>query len=1085
MTFSALPYQIEQNTRLATPNASDPKISCQDSLNSGKTVWFKYTADANRFIIFSTLGSTPKDTFDTIIGVYTGTCGNLVEVSCNDDVDSIIHVRQSRTGILVKPGVTYYILVGEWGGGGYDGGVPTGGNLIFNAYETSAPPIVKGPKTGSVSGGVALSTNNFLTVTEVPPSLPKRKKPNINKRVEKLPPPVNMLKAKASYGSNVIEDRIESFGQSAVSRPVVVNSFEGIPQTNFIPPDPILAVGPHHVMVAVNSTFRIFDKNGTILKTIDADLWFNQVLTGVSTFDPILMYDHFDNRWIFVMLDVNDLTDKSYILLGVSDDEDPQGLWYNWALPSNALGDSTVDNWTDYARVGFDKDAIYITGNQFGFEWGFAYSKLRIIPKPQLYANNSKSVSWKDFWDFRDPNNSYTVIFGLRPSITFGKPGKQFLLNDSPYSIGTYFTLWSLDSALTNPNITGDNIPVVQYYPSPDADQLEGSPIPIEAFGADIRNEPVYRDSALWMVHAVASGETRKYSAVRYVKFDPFQRKALEDVSFGLDGYWHSYPALMINKDGDLVITYSRSSVGEYIGAYLTGRKNNEAPGLAPSILIQDGKGNYVVDFNSGRNRWGDYSGIGLDPSDVTTIWTHTEFAAGRNKWGTWVGKVQLGPVPGTKLTLDRTAVNFGTKNVGTTSDTISITLTNDGQDTLMYSSIGTTSQHFVIASPPTLPLKIPSLGSYTLKVFFQPQAAGSLKDSIVVCPDIACITLSSIVSLSGNGFQVVPAQLGTMYATSGSTDGGKLYSVDTWNGKASFIAPSGVPQITSLRVHPTTKELIALDPTGGVNGAGALYRISASGSSTNKLSNVPVVNPKGMAFVNDSTVYMANFNGNIYTVNIHSGAATLFSQLGLRIGGLALNPVNGSLWISLRATQGSVDAIYKFNFATKTAALVGTTGTGIATSDLLFDKNGKLYGLAGIGFTPNKLIVIDTTTGAGSVVGELGISGMQAIALNPDAVAEIASQKTVLPERYSLEQNYPNPFNPLTTIVFDIPKTTRVILKVYDVLGREIQVLAEGIRLPGRHREYFDATGLASGIYYYQITAGSFTQTKKMTVVK
>ena len=89
------------------------------------------------------------------------------------------------------------------------------------------------------------------------------------------------------------------------------------------------------------------------------------------------------------------------------------------------------------------------------------------------------------------------------------------------------------------------------------------------------------------------------------------------------------------------------------------------------------------------------------------------------------------------------------------------------------------------------------------------------------------------------------------------------------------------------------------------------------------------------------------------------------------------------------------------------------------------------------------------------------------------------------IPREYSLQQNYPNPFNPSTIIAFDIPQTSNVRLAVYDVLGREVTVLASGQFTAGRHSITFNASNLASGIYLYQLQAGSFVQTRKLLLVK
>jgi hypothetical protein len=89
------------------------------------------------------------------------------------------------------------------------------------------------------------------------------------------------------------------------------------------------------------------------------------------------------------------------------------------------------------------------------------------------------------------------------------------------------------------------------------------------------------------------------------------------------------------------------------------------------------------------------------------------------------------------------------------------------------------------------------------------------------------------------------------------------------------------------------------------------------------------------------------------------------------------------------------------------------------------------------------------------------------------------------VPSGYSLGQNYPNPFNPSTTIEFAIPKREFVSLKLYDMLGRELQALVAQNLEEGTHYTTFNSSHLASGIYFYRFQAGSFSETKKLALVK
>ena len=95
-----------------------------------------------------------------------------------------------------------------------------------------------------------------------------------------------------------------------------------------------------------------------------------------------------------------------------------------------------------------------------------------------------------------------------------------------------------------------------------------------------------------------------------------------------------------------------------------------------------------------------------------------------------------------------------------------------------------------------------------------------------------------------------------------------------------------------------------------------------------------------------------------------------------------------------------------------------------------------------------------------------------------------VAKQNGLI-NNFKLEQNYPNPFNPKTNIQYAISSRQFVSLKIFDVLGNEIATLVNEEKLAGEYEVAFNATGLPSGIYFYQLKAGSFVQTKKMVYLK
>lgn len=119
---------------------------------------------------------------------------------------------------------------------------------------------------------------------------------------------------------------------------------------------------------------------------------------------------------------------------------------------------------------------------------------------------------------------------------------------------------------------------------------------------------------------------------------------------------------------------------------------------------------------------------------------------------------------------------------------------------------------------------------------------------------------------------------------------------------------------------------------------------------------------------------------------------------------------------------------------------------------------------------------------------GPLGMNadyiGIDAINIVRNTVG-IQGNENGIPKEYGLEQNYPNPFNPNTVISYQLPVNSFVTLKIYDLLGREIATLVDEQLKTGSHEMEFDGSNFVSGIYLYRIVAGTFSDTKKMVLVK
>ena len=139
-------------------------------------------------------------------------------------------------------------------------------------------------------------------------------------------------------------------------------------------------------------------------------------------------------------------------------------------------------------------------------------------------------------------------------------------------------------------------------------------------------------------------------------------------------------------------------------------------------------------------------------------------------------------------------------------------------------------------------------------------------------------------------------------------------------------------------------------------------------------------------------------------------------------------------------------------------------------------------FGYAKIKFTP--------TASNTPYTGELTINNSDStmkIALNGmcGQINGITPVSGEIPREYSLSQNYPNPFNPVTNIKFSVPLAGFVKLAVYDIMGREVNTLVSQTLKPGVYLADWNASMITSGVYFYKLTAGSFSETKRMILVK
>jgi len=949
--------------------------------------------------------------------------------------------------------------------------------LLITLVRLSIGQIAQGPASGSIPGGAVVNTDNFLSAG---PGFPEPEgKVHVCPPVELQPPPPNMPPPTGPEGSNYFEDPSVRGEFLPPPPPITIASFQGNNQFSGFPPDPDIAVGPNHIVQVVNSSFRISDKAGNTIKTISANSWYNSVLPNSGAFDPRVFYDFHANRWVMVWDNVNTNNLTAYFLISVSDDDNPIGIWFNWALPANVYGSTSSGTWQDHETIGFDRHAFYITGRHFGFFGGYYGNAVRILPKQQFLGTTPGPITWWDFWALRDLNG--IDVDQIRPSFVYSDPPHFYLAGPPAVTSGSYFAVFRIGNPLGTPTISCVHVPVVSWTNAPNAGQLGGG-VALEAGGSRLRHPPIYRDSSLWMAHSV---NNFGYSAIRYLRINTQTNIAVEDASFGAFGYWHFYPALAADKDGNIGITFSRSGDTEYVGAYFTWRLTTDPPGLRPSETIRAGNGNYVV-LGDGRNRWGDYMGAALDPADRNNMWFLTEYAAGTNQFAVWAHGVRFVPYPGRRILLSSTSLNYGRREALVTSDTTPVTISNIGANPLTISSITNSTTTYTVLGIPGLPVTLASFDTIGLRVVFRPMAHGTFNDSIVIASNDSLNPTTKIL-LTGRGIIIGRAQAGVLYGVSSAAvqgQSGNLYRINTGTGAVTLLGSTGLTDMHGLAVRPSSRELYGAATTSTST---TIFRISSDSGDALPLRTLPLGNLRAIAFNAGDTLYGATTGGRLYRINLATGDTVFIGSSGKVFAGLSFSPISRKLWASVRPAIVGRDSIYTVDTRTGAVTPVGRTGLGVITPSIAFDPTGILYALIGFGAQTNSLYTLDTTNATATLIGSMGISGMQAITMMTDTFVVGVGESPVatLPREFSLEQNYPNPFNPSTVIRFQVPVTSLVTLKIYTVIGQEVATLVNEELKPGTYEVTWNPKNISAGLYLYRLQARDFIATKKMMLLK
>lgn len=434
-------------------------------------------------------------------------------------------------------------------------------------------------------------------------------------------------------GAKPHEPPIRSTGrviEPPAAPPTPGSGFTGFTQTGLTPPDPEIAVGPNHVVLIVNDGIRFYTKGGTLTfsGTISQPGGFFQPSGGQSglVFDPEALYDPHSNRF-FVMASQRASGGQSIFRVAVSDDSDPNGSWNHYAF--NVTAAAGNDGSIDSPNFAVDATHVYLTADFFG--GGDKFLVLSVEKAPMLSGGTPATAS--------------NLIFG---SQSFGVPITYDATAPAQYMIQSFEAIsnntvrfWAMTDP-TNPSNTQTFTLSVPTYGFPEDPPQMGTSVRPELF------EPrfwscLYINGSLWATHHVNSTRVRQ----RWYQFD-MQGWPTSGMNPVLAQWGEVDPgdpirtffgSIAVDTNENVVLDCSRSSPSEFISMWYTTRTVGDPAGTTQPLTLA--KASTSADFTG---RWGDYSGIQVDPSRPGGFMAHGEYTTGT--WRTWVEPVQVSLPP-------------------------------------------------------------------------------------------------------------------------------------------------------------------------------------------------------------------------------------------------------------------------------------------------------------------------------------------------------------------------------------------------------------------------------------------------------
>ncbi len=439
----------------------------------------------------------------------------------------------------------------------------------------------------------------------------------------------------------------QSMGASREIMAPVMN-FNG-QDSPYFPPDDNGTVGPNHYMQTVNSVYAIYNKSGALVAG-PANL--NTLFTGVTGSscndgDPIVLFDEQADRWLVAEFSICGSND--YMLIAVSTTNDPTGTWHKYSFD--------VADMPDYEKFGIWQDGYYMgTNNSSG-------NDIYVFERSQmLVGGTAQAVGFNNPWR-PTTIDGFMCVPPLDNDGAFapaGEPGLFITINDDAIGGGSdELWIYELDVDWTTP-ANSTFLRVQQLSVSAfDSDfgnnwdnikQL-GTSLELDAIPQVVMNPPQYRNfgsyETILCCHTVDVDNT-DHAGIRWYELRRVSSgnwTVRQHGTYAPDEHSRWMGSIMLNGQNEIGLGYSVSSLTMYPAIRYCGQSASTYLAASGILDITEESIQAGVTFQSSYNRWGDYSGMQVDPTDDDTFWFTSEYIGAGGARKTKIASFVIGPV--------------------------------------------------------------------------------------------------------------------------------------------------------------------------------------------------------------------------------------------------------------------------------------------------------------------------------------------------------------------------------------------------------------------------------------------------------